>query len=332
MLRSFQYTENSYLDLNLQNTALYEQEQLIVKEFVCHNSVNVKYYGSCPVCKSGNGELFYKKWHVPYLRCGHCNSIFVSCEDSLLKRYHEYEKLNAFRRSSYYQDIAENMRYNVWGEFINWFRMRTFRFLNERDKLKCIDVGNRYQGYITLLKETGIFQQYDVRDSIATNDSFCVADGQADVVLYLDQLQGVARPKDKLLQLNSFLRPGGLLYISSRAGTGFDILTLQEHNKKIYPYEHILLPSADGLVQLLNVCGFEALEITTPGVLDVKYVLESKELIKDREFFVSYLLDKSDEVIIQEFQRFLQKSGLSSFLCVIARKTNGKEHGKDESV
>ena len=66
--------------------------------------------------------------------------------------------------------------------------------------------------------------------------------------------------------------------------------------------------------------GFEILEITTPGVMDVKYVLDSKDRLDDRENFVRYLLEESSQAMLQEFQRFLQKGCLSSFVCVIARK------------
>ena len=54
--------------------------------------------------------------------------------------------------------------------------------------------------------------------------------------------------------------------------------------------------------------------------MDVKYVLDSKDRLDDRENFVRYLLEESSQAMLQEFQRFLQKGCLSSFVCVIARK------------
>ena len=115
------------------------------------------------------------------------------------------------------------------------------------------------------------------------------------------------------------------MILNARAGSGFDILTLRENNREIYPYEHILLPSVRGLTQLLQRNGYEVLEVTTPGVMDLKYVMESKERLGDRETFVRYFLEEASPLMLQEFQRFLQKGCLSSFICIIARKERRHE-------
>lgn len=147
-----------------------------------------------------------------------------------------------------------------------------------------------------------------------------IGPGEADLVLYLDQMQQELHPVERMRALRAGLKEDGLLILNTRAGSGFDIITLKEKNDRIYPYEHILLPSVKGLVAFLEQNGFEVLEITTPGVMDVKYVLDSKDGLDTRESFVGYLLEESSQSMLQEFQRFLQKACLSSFVCVIARK------------
>ena len=104
------------------------------------------------------------------------------------------------------------------------------------------------------------------------------------------------------------------------AGSGFDVITLKENNTRICPYEHVLLPSVKGMMKLLTDEGFEILEITTPGVMDVKYVMDDIDKLDGREEFVNHLLRNNSEATLQEFQRFLQKNCMSSYIRVIARK------------
>ena len=78
-----------------------------------------------------------------------------------------------------------------------------------------------------------------------------------------------------------------------------------------------------GISKLLKDNGFDLLEITSAGVMDVKYVLDDAGDFEGQDGFVQYLLKETDETVLHEFQRFLQKSCMSSYVRVIARKTKG---------
>ena len=171
-----------------------------------------------------------------------------------------------------------------------------------------------------IIKESSLCAEYNLRSSILRGDENTIKDGAADIVFYLDQMQKDPNPVEKLSTIMNILSKNGLLFLGTRAGSGFDILTLKGKNEKIFPYEHITLPSVKGLTSMLEKVGLNVLEITTPGVMDVSYVLDSINHLDDREGFVKYLLEESDEGILHEFQRFLQKGCLSSFVRVVACK------------
>ena len=71
--------------------------------------------------------------------------------------------------------------------------------------------------------------------------------------------------------------------------------------------------------KLVAKAGYELLEITTPGTRDMESVLRNRDKIEDGNFFIKYLLKTADKSTLADFQQFLQKSGLSSFVQVIAR-------------
>lgn len=325
MLRSFQYTEKSYLNYTMQSDLFREKEIEIARKYVNSHTVRKDMYNKCPVCGKNTGKYFYTKWNVDYLCCTECKSVFAVYDDDVVEQYHKLNELVELRLEDDYQKQITQSREGVWEEFLDWVSVRAFRFMRRNDKLNIVDAGNRFSGYSECIQRSSLCGKYDLRYSMLKDDSRRIQDNEADIVFYLDQMQKELNPQKKLLELRSFLKEDGLLVVSTRAGSGFDIITLKENNEKIYPYEHIFLPSVKGLLALLEQCGYEVLEITTPGVMDVKYVMDYKDKLDDREGFVHYLLQETNQGILQEFQRFLQKSCLSSFVCVIARKGKSNE-------
>lgn len=103
--------------------------------------------------------------------------------------------------------------------------------------------------------------------------------------------------------------------------------TTLKSDAKIFPFEHVLLPSVDGLKMLLSRAGFTMLEYSTPGRRDVEFVHDHRDSIPPDNLFLRYMIDHGDETAFAEFQRFLQKNGFSSHAQIVAKKVNN--YGKD---
>ena len=330
MLRSYQYTEKPYLEYTVQGIFFRDKQVQIARRFVDSHlarrddSLRRDGESRCPVCGQ-RGTYFYSKWRVDYLCCTECKSVYAVYDEDIVEAYRKDEELLELRRSREYQQEITDNRQNVWEDFLEWMEVRAFRFMGRNKNLDIVDYGNRYEGYADAIRKAAICGRYDLRDSILSAGEDRIGPGGADLVFFLDQMQQELHLSERMSELRKCLKDDGLLVIDTRAGSGFDIITLKEKNNRIYPYEHILLPSVKGLVAFLERNGFEVLEITTPGVMDVKYVSDSRDKLDSSESFVGYLLEESSQSILQEFQRFLQKACLSSFVRVIARK---KEEGK----
>lgn len=319
MLRSYQYTETPYVNYSMQEDVFREKEVAIAYDFVKNHKIRRESRTSCPICGKGNGHFFYNKWNVDYLKCDNCKSIFTVVDEQVIKEYRNLKSLREMRLESEYQNNITAKRTDYWQGLIDWIQVRAYRFLKRNRDLAIVDVGNRFEGFSEQIRHSDLCGEYNLRKSILMPDEETIAFGKADLVFYFDQLQGISNPEEILKLIRDYLTDDGILYIGNRAGSGFDILTLKDKNNRIFPYEHILLPSIKGLIDLFDRLGFEVLEVTTPGVMDVKYVLDGLKYLEE-ETFVRDFMEDASQGVLQEFQRFLQKSGRSSFVSLLVKK------------
>ncbi len=279
----------------------------------------------CTVCGSGQTEVFFRKWGVVYYRCQSCGSIYVKTAQEILDIYKKDKELIRLRTSKEYQEEESRNREIVWEELVDWVKFRSFRYIGKNRNLKVIDYGNRYQGLAEKLQASGMCREYELRESILPMDQGTKIE-KADIVLYFNQLQQSLHPQEDLKKAYEALEDKGLLFFSTRIGTGFDILTLRAE-AKIFPYEHVLLPSREGLQMMLKETGFQMLEYSTPGRKDMEYVCEHKESVDPGNVFLRHMVEHGDEATFSDFQRFLQKSGLSSHAQIVAKKES-KQFGQ----
>lgn len=315
MLKAYDYSEFKLHPSELQDASFFRREKAIAYNFVLEHPVG-EVENICPVCGEKHTRYFFSRWDVSYLFCEGCGSIFLPVDGTTIAQYLSSEEMKRLRISDEYQQQAEMRRSGIWDEHVMWAEYRAFRYLGKNTGLNIIDCGNRYRGSVDRFRESHMCGRYELRGSILPVETDKLE--KADVILYMNQLQHETDPVKALAELRESLKPDGILMLNTRLGSGFDILTLKGNMDMLFPYEHVLLPSRQGLEMILRKAGYELLEITTPGTKDIETVLKNREKIEESDFFVKYLIETSDEAILAEFQRFLQKSGLSSFAQAIA--------------
>lgn len=316
MLRAYDYAEVKQKTTEIQNAGLFRKEKGIALKYVLDHP-NDKKRGVCPVCGSKHTKFIFSRWDVDYLFCDECCSIFIPVEEEMIQNYLDIKEMKELRLGTEYQEQAELRRADIWDELVMWAKYRIYRYLGKNTGLDVIDYGNRYVGSVERFRNSGICRRYELRDSILQVETDKVE--MADIILYMNQLQHEVNPAATLKALKNNLKEDGLLILNTRLGSGFDILTLKGSMDSVFPYEHIMLPSKKGLEMILEEAGFQLLEITTPGTRDMESVLRNQERIEESNFFVKYLMRVADKTILADFQRFLQKSGLSSFAQVVAK-------------
>ena len=129
---------------------------------------------------------------------------------------------------------------------------------------------------------------------------------------------------DPLLFLNDcydLLNPGGYIYLTTLNSHGFDIRVLWEESNSIFPPHHLNFFNPISMDKIMSLVGFNNIEITTPGELDidiVKNVYEKGNV--DLPRFLSSLYNYSSGDVLNNFQLFIQNNNLSSHMRIIAQK------------
>lgn len=300
-------------------------------EFICE---------PCPACGSNDGTHAFEKWRFQYTTCSDCGTIYMNPRPSQAVM------------QSYYSN-SENYAY--WGKFIfpaseeprkeKIHRPRhvkivemTHRFGAGRDLL--LEVGPGFGTFCAVATEEKAFRRVvgieptpemarACRDRGAEviekriediND----ADGLlgADVVVAFEVIEHLYAPRKFVEQCARLLKPGGLLVLTCPNGQGFDIAELGPESLAVDP-EHVNLFNPQSLSGLVTTCGFDVLEVSTPGRLDAEFVreavLKARYDVSNQPLLRRVLIDEWEK-LGWPFQQFLAENGLSGHLSIAASK------------
>ena len=72
----------------------------------------------------------------------------------------------------------------------------------------------------------------------------------------------------------------------------------------------------------LDKLGFQTLEITTPGKLDIDILKNNKNILDNLLF--KYIFKTSDEKYLKNLQNFISKFNLSSHMMIVCKKMKNK--------
>lgn len=320
MLTAFTYydpEEEDRIQRGMKGSPFFEREREMARAFALAHPHHRTEAGTCPACGGRQVAPFFATWGIRYYRCAACGTIFDNVTPAEAQAYFSQPELQKLRISDAYQDAAAKSREQRWQDLIDWIAFRAFRYLGRNTGLSVLDYGNRWRGFSEMLRTSDFTGTYTLRDSLLSPDAPC---GSADIVLALNYTERCTEPHTFLEEVRGNLAKDGLFIFSIKAGHGFDILTLRENNRSILPYEHNFLPSRDGIATLLDAAGFELLEYTSPGTFDFNYVKAHKDGLGGSNYFMRYFIEHATANAQAEFQRFLQRSGMSSYAQLIARR------------
>ncbi len=319
MLKAYNIVEKQP-DLRNGEKKLSNQEKIIAMRYAIDHPTHWKSGKdcTCPACDSSRISFMFERWDVDYCVCGDCGSVFIPADTDVVANYITSSEMRAFRVSDMYQKQEEDLRAISWDEIVSWMEFRIYRYIGKNTGLRVIDYGDKYLGLINRVQASKMSGKFQLRESIfeSDNDRF----DHADVFIFLNQLKHLTDPVSTLRSIFDQIDDKGILFVSTRLGSGFDILTLKGHTTSIFPYEHTFLPSKKGLEILLDRAGFKILEISTPGTQDVDVVFDNRDRVEEGNFFVRNLIESADDRVKADFQQFLQKSCLSSFAQIVAKK------------
>jgi len=291
----------------------------------------------CPACSSADQRAAFTKNGFRYVECGCCGSLYVSPRPrkSALEEYYTTSEAAQLRVRYFTRDAAEARRIHVHNVRAAWVA-QTLDDLGGPKTATYLDVGTICPQLIKAVASLGWFQtllSFEPfpalpRDTLLTADVVVTESptGVAAATAF-EWLEHQFSPFSLLCRIREALVEGGALFITLRGISGFDLQVLWDAAEYIFVPEHLNLLSVEGARILLERAGYEIVELSTPGQLDLELIQQVCKENRDVRLprFLEYLFAKRGEAALRDFQEFLQKHTLSSHIRVAAIKKGDAE-------
>ena len=294
-------------------------------------------YVSCPACDSETATPFGEKQGFSFVLCSNCGTVFTNPRPSLDLLHQFYER---------------SLNYKFWNDHIfpatevarreKIFKPRAERVLRTlRDtspsNFLLLEVGAAYGWFceeitsqnpdarVIAVEPSASLAETCRRKGIETKNvpiESLELEEQVDVVVAFEVIEHIFSPKDFIGHCDRLLRPGGAMFLSCPNLHGFDI-ELLGLKSSAFQHEHLNYFTPESISRLLLRAGFNEVQVSTPGELDVDIVRQHYDhdvssFLADR--FVKRMLSLSDPRIDQSLQTFLSANSLSSHMWAVARK------------
>lgn len=294
----------------------------------------------CPGCLSRDGKAVFEKLGMQYRQCETCRSLYVSPRptEGLLVDFYRNSKSSLFWRERILPETRETRRDKIFTSRAHWLLDVVDEYLPGAQLGVVAGYHNDLMIEELLRMEENIFRLL-VTNPIADMEfahlespnvvirpmleSRLSTLGQSDIFLAFDILDRCVDTDMLFSAAKKTLAPQGLLVGSTTLISGFDLQVLWDRSESIYPPDRMNVLSIEGLTALYERHGFEALELSTPGMFDVEIVRRCVQEAPQDDWprFIQYLVENRDEEALQSFQEYLQRYRLSSFGRIVLRST-----------
>ncbi len=324
---------NDLTTSDISDSSIYEEykkllEKDIEKYFLPSSLVAVP----CPGCGQTNGSRSYKKLSMTFKQCGACGTHYVSPRPDarLLEKFYENSDACKFWRQESLNGPKEKLA-NFHGPRLRWVSELADEFLDSPGVF--LDMETKYPFFLRQLSENKIFKSiiayrpkvYEqsglMPQGVSVISDSSVYAGKADVLSAFDLLERVFDPAELLRRAHELCRAGGLFLITTSTSSGFEYQVLGDNAPNINPVNRMNLLSLEAIKKLFDDHGFEIIELSTPGRLDVEAVY--REFLKESGAihpFWQYIFKTRNEYTRHSLQDFLQLNCLSSHVRIAARK------------
>jgi SAM-dependent methyltransferase len=294
--------------------------------------------GLCPAC-GANGKFAFTKQGFDYACCPDCDTLYVNPRplSEAFSRYYTESPSAKFWATTFYRETAEARREKLWKP-----KARMILEILERYTAldhAIIDVGGGYglfaeemgkisSNAITVIEPGPHLAQVCRDKSLRVIEKFLEQVGETDLpvgpraFVSFELFEHLHAPDKFLACINQLMQPGDLFLFSTLSGTGVDIQVLWNDSNSISPPHHLNFLNPRSIKILLHRVGFESLEVTSPGKLDIDIMANNQDRIKDR--FWRTFVSRASESEREQWQNLLASSGWSSHMMVTCRKPKNK--------
>lgn len=320
--------------VSVHNNILLQREKCGVDFYLKNSESFVEI--ACPCCLKNSGDIVFYKYGYTHKKCKECDTLYVSprpTQEMLFEYYSSYESPNSWNELL----ISTNNERKYLQHIPRVEKLESIINQSVNEKKVFVDLGAGNGNFAKAVQEANIFEEVIASDIADGCIEACKKQGlktkkctvtdfeetSIDCITFNDLIEHVFNPFEFLSACYSKLKENGILMLSTPNGEGFDFKILKDKTENIVPPEHIQYLNPKSMEIILKKIGFEVLDISTPGILDVEIIkrqIKEKNLDLSNNDFLSFIYNLEDDSVEKNFQEFLQKSKLSSHMLVFARK------------
>jgi SAM-dependent methyltransferase len=323
-------------------TALFEEYlTLAEKDIATFFSEASRKEVPCPACGSTDRLFRFSKKGFGYCECQVCLTLYVNPrpDEEVFNRFYQDSESVRFWATHFYRETEKARQ-----ELLVKPKAKTAGALIETHTRArhaepvVVDIGAGYGGFCIALKSVlaepwivmGIepalaLQEVCREKKIPVIPKFLDAVKREDfggrgvvAATSFELLEHLYNPQQFIRDCHQLLQEDGILILTTLNGKGFDLQLLGDKSRSISPPHHINFFNPYSVRLLLERGGFEILEITTPGKLDVDIV--AKQLPDVSCPCIRDLLAASDDAVRDRLQAILRETLMSSHMMIVARK------------
>lgn len=289
---------------------------------------------ACPACgKPGINEFI--KSSFQYQRCPDCSTLFVSPrpEKAAFDKYYTESDSARYWASTFYKETAEARREKLWKPKAELLNQLLAKY--SKSEIAVVDIGGGYGIFAEEMakltqRKICIIEPGPELAQICRNKGFQVIQKFLENVESVDLPSGARAfvsfelfehlhdPSYFLERLKSLMNKGDIFIFTTLSGTGVDIMTLWQNSKSVSPPHHLNFFNPYSTRILFENNGFDVLEVTTPGKLDIDIMRNNIQHIQDR--FWQTVLKQSTSDELARWQHWIADNGWSSHMMVTSQK------------
>lgn len=292
---------------------------------------------SCPGCAGKEAALAFEKFGLRYVECLSCHTLYISPRpsDAVLNRYYSQSPARRFWHEEILKATLKKRQEKIVKPRFEWIAESVGEYLPGAEHF--VDINTDQYGYIEELARTDLFKRKTLINPFVKLEEAQLSvnielmslpwwdvqlSNQVDVISMFEVADRTSDVNALLAKVSRMLKKGGLCFVTAILISGFDLQILWSKAENLYPPDRLNVFSVEGLQTLFERHGFEALEFSTPGILDVEIVVNAVRRDQEIELprFIRYLLEARGEETKLSFQEFLQAALLSSYGRVLLQK------------
>lgn len=291
---------------------------------------------NCPACDNVKRNEAFSKFGLKYQECSNCKTLYVSPrpDEQAIDDYYRDSNARVFWNQHLLTETEAKRREKLFKPRVQWIIETVEEYFPAARRFTSIN--SVHSPFLQELIDSDYFKETNIvspradlshvnceKDGIeVVNDLTSAFSRSTDAVTLFEVIDRLSDVDAFAGALEKLLVPGGLCFLTTISISGFDLQVLWDKSNSIFPPDRMNVLSTEGLMTLFERHGFECIELSTPGLLDVQIVANACKENTSIEIprFIRYLIDQRSDDTLQTFQEFLQMNQLSSFTRAVFQK------------